>query len=73
MAFHLMEYVAIAGPPKQILTEWCNQIVTELISHIGTDPILTAGYNPQTIGKVEKFNDTLIILLRKNCENNTDN
>jgi hypothetical protein len=65
----LLEYITLFGPPRQILsdrgTEFCNDIVKSMLNLSGIDKIVTSSYNPAFNGKTEKFNDTLIIMLRK--------
>ena len=77
IAFHLLMYISIFGPPKVILsdqgTEFCNKIVDTMLSSIGIEHSVTSGYNPRTNGMVERFNQTLIESLRKHAEMDVEN
>lgn len=64
------------GFPEQILTvnrsQFTGRIMTEVFNHIGTQHFRTSPYHPQSNGQVERFNGTLITILRKLVEEKPD-
>ncbi len=72
IAQHLFDYVAIFGAPRQIHSDQGTEfkgVVDEMIKLIGVDHTVTAAYNPRCNGLAERFNQTLITILRKLCMN----
>uniref|UniRef100_A0A183GV98 RNA-directed DNA polymerase n=1 Tax=Heligmosomoides polygyrus TaxID=6339 RepID=A0A183GV98_HELPZ len=58
--------------PKRILSdqggEFDNKLMTELTATMGIEQIFTKGYNPRENGITERFNRTVIGMLRKKVE-----
>lgn len=75
-ARHLLEYIAIFGSPKEILsdqgTEFVNQVVEHLTRTLGIVHRVTSAYNPRTNGQTERFNKTLVEMLSKYAEGNPE-
>ena len=44
-------------------------IVYEFCNNVGIEKLVTVAYNPRTNGKFERLKHTIIISLRKHCEN----
>ena len=76
IAEKLLEYIAIFGPPKIILSdqgiEFNNKIVNSLITAVGTEHRITSAYHPRTNGQTERFNFVFIEALRKYTESNNN-
>ena len=74
IAEKFIEYCALFGVPKIIVTDNGGELVNTLMKKIhsatGVDHRVTAPYNARTNGKVERFNQTLIEALRCHCEQN---
>ena len=55
------------GPPTKLLSDRGSQFISSLAGEVnkimGTHKINTTAYHPQTNGKVEKFNNTLVNML----------
>ena len=72
MARKLFIYMSIFGPPKVLLSdqgkEFLNQIVNNLATVCGAERRVTSPYKPSTNGLTERFNETLVISLKKHCE-----
>jgi len=70
----LLEYMSIFGPPKTILSdqgnEFNNQLMKRITNNLGVEHRVTSSYNPRTNGQTERFNQTLVIALRKHAEQN---
>ena len=69
----LLDWCCRYGAPDEILSDRGNEfmasLVTEFCTNVGIEKLVTAAYNPRTNGKVERLNNTIIISLRKHCEN----
>lgn len=69
VASKLLEFIALFGPPKEILSdqgrEFVNEIVHTLCTSLKIDRITTSSYYPQTNGLTERFNATLANCIRK--------
>ena len=76
IAEQLWIYITIFGPPKEMLSdqgpEFLNKIVEELAKITGIKRSVTAPYHPRTNGLVERFNQTLINMLRKFTDSQPD-
>ena len=72
IARKLFIYISIFGPPKILLSdqgkEFLNQIINNLANVCGTERRVTSPYKPSTNGLTERFNETLIVSLKKHCE-----
>ena len=70
-------FITMFGPPKIMGSdkgkEFVNQLVTQLCNACGIEHKVTSAYHPQANGHTEKFNDTLINMLKKHAEENPDN
>ena len=67
----LLNFISLFGPPKTILSDNGNEfksVVDELLKHMQVEHSVTAPYYPQCNGLAERFNNTLMIMLRKLCE-----
>jgi hypothetical protein len=64
--------MCLFGPPQELLSdqgrEFVNATVTALSAHLGTHRRLTSPYHPRTDGLVERFNQSLIDSLEKQCQ-----
>jgi transposase InsO family protein len=62
------------GPPKIMGsdkgTEFVNKIVEQLCNACGIEHRVTSAYHPQANGHTERFNGTLITMLKKHAEEN---
>ena len=71
---HLFQYICIFGPPKTLLSdqgkEFLNEVVDALLQKTGTEHRVTSAYHPNTNGLTERFNQTLVLALRKHTEAN---
>jgi len=71
IAEKLFEFIALFGPPKELLSdqgkEFLNEVITQLSMICGIERKVTAPYHPQTNGLTERFNGTLVASLRKHC------
>ncbi len=69
VAEELIKIFARVGVPKEVLTDqgtnFTSQLLTELYRMLHVRPIRTTPYHPQTDGLVERFNQTLKLMLRK--------
>jgi transposase InsO family protein len=69
-------FITMFGPPKIMGSdkgkEFVNQLVTQLCNACGIEHKVTSAYHPQANGHTEKFNDTLINMLKKHAEENPD-
>ena len=69
VAEELVKIFSRVGVPKEILTDqgtnFTSQLLAELYSMLHVRPIRTTPYHPQTDGLVERFNQTLKLMLRK--------
>ena len=54
-------------------TEFKNQLMDNVLQHLGVDHIFSAPYHPQSNGKIEVFHKYLKPSLKKLCENDPDN
>ena len=74
IAINLMEYISIFGSPKIILSDmgakFVNSVIDYLLNGLGIERRVTSGYHPRTNGLTERFNQTLIQMLRKTTEEN---
>jgi predicted aspartyl protease len=63
----LIEYISIFGAPKTILSDrggaFVNQVVEEICKIFGIARLLTSAYHPQTNGEVERYNQTMVMML----------
>jgi hypothetical protein len=71
IAERLFEYIAMFGPPKEILsdqgTEFNNQLVRALLTGAGTEHRVTSAYHPRTNGLTERMNGTIAEAIRKHA------
>ena len=69
VAEELIKIFSRVGVPKEVLTDqgtnFTSQLLTELYRMLHVHPIRTSPYHPQTDGMVERFNQTLELMLRK--------
>ena len=75
---NLLRYViATYGKPKAILTdngeEFMAYVVQNFLRRLGIEHLHTTPYHPQTNGRLEKFNDTLVQMLARVCAPNSQN
>ena len=72
VAEKLMDFFSLHGIPKEILTDqgtnFTSALLGELYESLGVKGITTSPYHPQTDGMVERFNQTLKLMLRKTTE-----
>lgn len=77
IARHIFHYNSIFGPVKGLLSdegnEFFNLLVNTMLELFGIKHIITSTYHPQTNGLTEKFNGTLIKMLRTHAEENPTN
>ena len=68
----LMEFFAENGVPKEILTDqgtnFTSALLRELYTMLRVQGIQTSPYHPQTDGMVERYNQTLKLMLRKTAD-----
>jgi hypothetical protein len=73
-ASKLWEYIALFGPPETIVSdqgrEFVNKVVADMLDGIGTEQRVTSAYNPRANGHTERFNKTLVGLLKKLANDN---
>ena len=71
---HLFFFISQFGAPDTLLsdqgTEFLNACVAELLKKTGTEHRVTSAYHPNTNGLTERFNQTMVTVLRKHCESN---
>ena len=71
-ATKLFNYISIFGAPKEILSdqgrEFLNKVVDEMSKICGVERKVTSPYHPRTNGLTERFNQTLVIMLKKLTE-----
>ncbi len=66
VAEELVRIFSRVGVPKEVLTDQgTSQLLTELYRMLHVQPIRTTPYHPQMDGLVERFNQTLKLMLRK--------
>ena len=69
IAEKLIDFFSRYGVPKEILTDQGSNFMSELLKEIyrllGVKSIRTSPYHPQTDGLVERYNQTLKMMLRK--------
>ena len=69
VASELIKIFSRMGVPREILTDqgtnFTSQLLTKLYRMLHIQPIRTTPYHPQTDGLVERFNQTLKLMLRK--------
>ena len=69
IAKKLIDFFSHYGVPKEILTDQGSNFMSELLKEIyqllGVKSIRTSPYHPQTDGLVERYNQTLKMMLRK--------
>ena len=69
VAEELIKVFSRVGVPREILTDqgtnFTSQLLIELYRMLHIQPIRTTPYHPQTDGLVERFNQTLKLMLRK--------
>ena len=69
VADKLIAIFSRVGVPQEILTDqgtnFTSQLLVELYKMLHIQPIRTTPYHPQTDGLVERFNQTLKLMLRK--------
>ena len=69
VAEELVRIFSRVGVPKEVLTDqgtnFTSQLLSELYRMLHVKPIRTTPYHPQTDGLVERFNQTLKLMLRK--------
>ena len=69
VADELIKIFSRVGVPQEILTDqgsnFTSQLLAELYRMLHVKPIRTTPYHPQTDGLVERFNQTLKLMLRK--------
>lgn len=72
VAEKLLELFSRHGIPHEILTDqgtnFTSALLKELYRLLGTKSITTSPYHPQTDGLVERFNQTLKLMLRKTLQ-----
>ena len=72
VAVKLMKYIALYGPPKEMLSdqgpEFLAHVVEKLISNVGTERKVTSAYYPRCNGLTERFNKTFVACLQKHAE-----
>ena len=70
-------YLPVHMCPMYILsdngTELKNQLMYDILQHLGIDDILSAPYHPQSNGKLDVFPKYLKLTLKKLYENDPDN
>ena len=60
MASRLSEYIALFGPPKELLSDQGKEFLNSIVAHISLERKVTAAYNPRTNRLTERFNGTLV-------------
>ena len=69
VAEELIKVFSRVGVPREILTDqgtnFTSRLLIELYRMLHIQPIRTTPYHPQTDGLVERFNQTLKLMLRK--------
>ena len=69
VAEELIKVFSRVGVPQEILTDqgtsFTSKLLIELYKMLHIQPIRTTPYHPQTDGLVERFNQTLKMMLRK--------
>ena len=67
----LWEYISIFGPSKIIVsdrgTEFFNQLISYMVTRIGTEHRVTSANHPRSNDQIERFNGILIGALRKHA------
>lgn len=68
----LLDYIGFFGPPEVIVsdqgTEFVNAVVRTLLQATGVEQRVTSSYFPRSNGHTERFNQTLVRMLRKLSE-----
>ena len=76
LAFEFFKYISMFGPPKEIVSdqgkEFVNGIMAELCKLNGMEHGITSSYSPHSNGQAERFNQSLIGILKRLVENNKD-
>ena len=74
IAWHFLNFIAVFGAPKQILSdqgkEFLNKVVEGITTGFGIEHRITSAYKPDTNGLTECMNKTLTGALRKHAEEN---
>jgi hypothetical protein len=73
----LDEWVMRFGPPESLLSDRGVQFTGRVVEHmclmLGIKKIFTTAYHPETDGQTERFNSSLLKLLRVYCDGNQAN
>lgn len=73
----LFAYIAMFGPPREILSdqgrEFVNEIVSTMCKNFGVERRVTSPYHPRTDGLVERTNQTLIQALSLHAQQDPEN
>ena len=68
----LKEWILIFGPPEKLLTDrgvqFTSELFVQLMKALEIKKIYTTAYHPQTDGRVERLNKTLVNILRTNMD-----